>query len=329
MSSAGAHSARRSAAVPARIMRAWRQLTPEQRVAAVAALGLFLTLFLPWYQETVIASTSTKVKGLMTASESLNGWQAFSWVEAAVLLVAVGVLVLLFERAEGRAFHLPGGDGSVITVAGAWTCMLVIWRIFDKEGTSNAHVYATASGVDWGIFIALGVAGLLTYAGTRIRASRQPEPPLPGEDGAVFDGRWHQADEQHGGPARGPAAGRGAPASRRRRDAAAATARSAPEPPSQDPSSSDSEEDLPAREPDLREERRERAGGRSSWRPADSPEWSEPERPVGWLTAPPGSAAQHDQVETQRPAPDDETQPLPPRPFRPDADLTPPPQDEH
>ena len=27
-----------------------------------------------------------------------------------------------------------------------------------------------------------------------------------------------------------------------------------------------------------------RAPRRSSWRPADHPEWSEPERPVGWLT---------------------------------------------
>ena len=38
-----------------------------------------------------------------------------------MLLVAVGVLVLLFVRAEGSAFHVPGGDGGVITAAGIWT----------------------------------------------------------------------------------------------------------------------------------------------------------------------------------------------------------------
>ena len=46
-----------------------------------------------------------------------------------VLALAAGVLVLLFRRAEGRAFHLPGGDGAVITAAGLWACVLVIWRM--------------------------------------------------------------------------------------------------------------------------------------------------------------------------------------------------------
>jgi hypothetical protein len=297
--------ARRSASGLARLGRAWRELTPEQRLAAAAALGLFVTLFLPWYQESVITSTSSKVKGLMTASESLNGWQAFSWVEAAVLLVAVGVLVLLFERAEGRAFHLPGGDGSVITAAGGWTCILVIWRIFDKEGTSNAHVYATTSGVDWGIFVALGVAGLLTYAGTCIRASRQPEPPLASEDGAVFDGHWHRPDDQ-------PASADPSP-----RDPQGPSPRDPQDPTSRDP-----------QDPNARKARprgpRERVPERASWRPAERPEWSEPKRPVGWLSAPPGSWARRgDQAETQRLPPAEQTQPQPPRSFPPEVDLRP------
>jgi len=166
-----------------RVARAWRVLTPERRLAAVAAGGLFISLFLNWYQETVIAGARGSA-ALRSASVSLTGWQAFSFVEAAVLLVAVGVLALLFLRAEGRAFHVPGGDGGVITAAGLWTCLLIVWRIFDKEGTTGHVQYATASGVDWGIFVALGLAGLLTYAGSRVRRAADPEPPLPGDDGA-------------------------------------------------------------------------------------------------------------------------------------------------
>jgi hypothetical protein len=158
-----------------RIVRAWRGLPPERRLAAGAALGLFVCLFLPWYQETVVAAGKS-------ASASLTGWAAFSFVEAAVLLVAAAVLSLLFTRAEGRAFHLPGGDGGVITAAGVWTCVLVIWRILDKESVSVSGPGATASGVEWGIFITLAVAALLTYAGSRIRAAHMPEPPLPDDD---------------------------------------------------------------------------------------------------------------------------------------------------
>jgi hypothetical protein len=156
-------------------VRVWRSLPPERRLAAYASGGLFLTLFLPWYQETVLA-------GGRSASASLTGWQAFSFVEAAVLLVAAGVLTLLFQRAEGHAFHLPGGDGWVVSAAGFWTGLLVIWRIFDKQSVALRGPGATVSGIEWGIFVALGVAVLLAYAGSRIRAAHVPEPPLPGEE---------------------------------------------------------------------------------------------------------------------------------------------------
>jgi hypothetical protein len=160
-----------------RLIRAFRALPHERRLAAYASIGLFVALFLPWYQETVVA-VSTKPQ---TASTSVTGWGAFSFVEAALLLVAVGVLTLLFQRAEGRAFHLPGGDGGVITVAGVWTCALIVWRIFDKQSVDVHGPGTSVSGIEWGIFVALGVALFLTYAGSRIRAAHRPEPSLPVE----------------------------------------------------------------------------------------------------------------------------------------------------
>ncbi len=172
--------ARRAGAGVGRVHRAWNLLSPERRLAAIAAIGLFVSLFLPWYQETLLDTTSKKPIDIST---SVTGWGAFSPVEAAVLLVAAGVLVLLFKRAEGNAFHVPGGDGFVVMAAGVWTCLLVIWRIFDKQSTDLHGQGATISGIEWGIFVALAVAALLAYAGNRIRAAHQPEPPLPGEPG--------------------------------------------------------------------------------------------------------------------------------------------------
>jgi hypothetical protein len=172
------NAAQRAGSGAGRLMRAWRSLPHERRFAVYAAIGLFLTLFLPWYQETVVVPTGTKHP---VVSVSVSGWAAFSFVEAAVLLVAAGVLLLLFQRAEGKAFHVPGGDGGVITAAGIWTCVLVIWRIFDKQSTSIHGPGADISGIEWGIFVALAVAACLAYAGTRIRAAHRPEPPLPGE----------------------------------------------------------------------------------------------------------------------------------------------------
>lgn len=168
----------RRGSASARGATVWRELPHERRLAAIGAFGLFLTLFLPWYQGEVITGGVSGLRGL---SYTLTGWQSFTWVEAAVLLVAVCVLILLFMRAQGNAFHVPGGDGGVITGAGLWTCLLVLWRMFDKQGVTGHGQYDTATGIEWGIFIALAVAAFLAYAGSRIRAAREPEPPLPGE----------------------------------------------------------------------------------------------------------------------------------------------------
>jgi hypothetical protein len=161
-----------------RLIRAFRSMPHERRLAVYAAIGLFVTMFLPWYQRQFFIVVGGK---LAPGSDSQTAWAQFSFVEAAVLVVAIGVLTLLFQRAEGKAFHLPGGDGWVIMAAGLWTCVLIVWRIFDKQGGAAHGQNATTYGIEWGIFVALAVAALLAYAGSRIRVAHRPEPPLPGE----------------------------------------------------------------------------------------------------------------------------------------------------
>ena len=158
-----------------RLIHAWRALEPEQRLAALASLGLFASMFLPWYSKT----DTLVVHGAPKATEaSLSAFQAFSFVEAAVLLVSAAVICMLLARAEARTFQLPGGDGVILMIAGGWTALLIFYRLLDKPGLQgNDRVTATV-GVEWGIFIALLLALGLTYAGGRIRALERPPAPL-------------------------------------------------------------------------------------------------------------------------------------------------------
>jgi hypothetical protein len=187
------------------LRRTWSQLVPERRVAAAAALGLLVTLFLPWYQETVIATLGRS--SLQSSSASLTGWGAFSFVEAAVLVVAAAVLTLLYQRAEGRPFRLPGGDGGAISALGAWTCLLIVWRMFDKQGATSHGQYATTYGIEWGIFVALAAALMLTWAGRRVRQAERnqpeaapgrpqaaPSPSRPRGRGRAAEQSWAGAD---------------------------------------------------------------------------------------------------------------------------------------
>lgn len=157
-----------------RLTRDWRALEPEQRLAGAAALALFVTMLLPWYQQNAVVN-SPRTTPLQ--SRNLDAFQAFSFVEAAVLLVAVAVLYLLYARAEGHDFKLPGSDGTVVLAAGLWTALLLVIRLFDKPGITS-HGVAANVGVQWGIFFALAAAGLMAYAGSRMRLARRPEPPL-------------------------------------------------------------------------------------------------------------------------------------------------------
>jgi hypothetical protein len=157
-----------------RLSSAWRALTPDQRLAGAASAALFVTMFLPWYQQNAVVNSP---RATPLQSRNLNAFQVFSFVEAAVLLVALAVLYLLFARGERRSFQLPGGDGTVVFAAGIWVALLLILRLFDKPGITT-HGIAANVGIQWGIFFALAAAGLLAVAGSRMRAGAQPEPPL-------------------------------------------------------------------------------------------------------------------------------------------------------
>ena len=158
----------------ARLQRDWQALDGEQRLAGGAAVALFVTMLLPWYQQNAVVNMPRTAP---LQSRNLSAFGVFSFVEAAVLLVALAVVYLLYARAEGRKFHLPGSDGAVVMVAGLWTALLLVFRLFDKPGITSNRIAANV-GVQWGIFFALAAASLMAYAGSRMRAMRRPEPPV-------------------------------------------------------------------------------------------------------------------------------------------------------
>jgi len=155
----------------------WRALAPEQRLAAVAAAALAASLILPWYEKSYIPEGTRSF-----VQDNLSAFGVFSFVEAAVLLVAAGVIYLLWARAERKAFHLPFGDGGVITAAGGWALLLLVWRLFDKPDIDDP---GATVGIQWGIFGAMLAAGGLAAAGQRLRAAHTPEPPNPVADEPV------------------------------------------------------------------------------------------------------------------------------------------------
>ncbi len=140
----------------------------EQRLAAVAALALLVTMFFPWY-----GLQSLNRKTGVIYSHNISAFGDVSFVEAAVFLVAAGVIAIVLARAEGREFQLPGGDGTIVMIAGCWAALLIFYRVFDRPSGGGYPV-----GIEWGFFLAFVAAGAIAYSGWRMRAGERPEPPL-------------------------------------------------------------------------------------------------------------------------------------------------------
>jgi hypothetical protein len=240
----------------------WRRLNFEQRVAGVAALLLIVSTFGP-----------------------------FSFVEAAIVLVGLSVLFLLRRRAEGRRFHLPFGDGTVIAAAGAWSGVLILIRIFDRPLGQG--------------LLALVCAAILLVAGLSERRKHLPDD-LPQADAAD-----HQRDSESVDPREVSATER-LPSEGRRRRRRSARGRIEDEPTA-----------VRERRPAAREPAREqlfdpesgtidelRSVHDSPTEPLPPPEFDLPPRT---RRQPPG--------ELPPPAPDERTEELPPPP-------PPPPRDE-
>jgi len=151
-----------------------RELPPELRNAGLAAAVLVLTLFLPWYTQSYVPEGAREF-----VKRNVSAFGVFSFVEAAVLLVAAAVLFLIWARSEGKGFHLPGGDGTAIMIAGGWAVLLLVWRLFDKPNAPNP---SEDYGLQWGIAAALAAAVALFVTGARVRAAHRPEPPNPAAD---------------------------------------------------------------------------------------------------------------------------------------------------
>jgi len=167
--------------IPARLSTAWRNLQGPQRRVVLAAGLILASMFLPWYSRNTNAVTGRALQSEKDPSSAIG---VFTFVEAAIFLVAIGVVLLMFARGEKRAFHLPGGDGTIVTAAGGWAAFLVFYRFVDQPGGGRSDNIVYDYGLHWGIFFGLLAALFLAYAGNALRTAHVVEPPLPGTVGA-------------------------------------------------------------------------------------------------------------------------------------------------
>lgn len=128
-----------------------------EMIAGASGVALFIFLFLPWY------GAKASVGGF-SASTSASAWEAFSFIDILLFLVAVVAVGLVVARAAGSVPSLPQPPGLIIAVAGAIAVLLILFRLISVPGPD-----VNIDGIDVtrkiGIFLGLIAAAGITFGG--------------------------------------------------------------------------------------------------------------------------------------------------------------------
>lgn len=136
------------------------RLSADERLAVAGVAVILASLPLPWWR---------------TPDDDhlvLTGLGDFGFVEAALVLTALMVLLLVLRVGAGHVPPRPLREWGLVMAGGVWSAVIVVYRMFDRPEL-------TLGGADepydlgYGIMLALGGAGLIVAAGLRLRSQRE------------------------------------------------------------------------------------------------------------------------------------------------------------
>jgi hypothetical protein len=132
-----------------------RSLGSHERLAAIGVGVVAVSLLLPWY--------GVSFAGLVRTPLSRP-----SFVEVAIVVTLAATAYMIYRSERGPAFPRPLHTGTLIALGGAWTIVLVVYRIIDRP---DLGIFGDAYGVSlrYGIFVALAGAVLIVVGGLRCR----------------------------------------------------------------------------------------------------------------------------------------------------------------
>jgi hypothetical protein len=144
------------------------------QIAAVSGIVLLISLFLPWY------GVDVNIAGVASASASATAWEALSFIDILLFVVALVAIGVPVAKATGSLpDDVPGP--MIVMGVGALGVLLVLFRLIDLPTPD------IGGGVDfgrkWGIFVGLLATIGIAYAGWRASeeepAATTPTPTAP------------------------------------------------------------------------------------------------------------------------------------------------------
>ena len=149
--------------LPGTLVRELRGLRGNERLAVGGVAAIAISLLLPWY-------------GIPVAGDLVQtGLGAFTWAEAALLLVGAATLFLAMQIGGGYVPPRPLTEWGLLLTAGLWAAAIVAYRMIERPDLDFDVVVSVNREYDlrYGIFLAMGGALLIAFAGLRARRQRR------------------------------------------------------------------------------------------------------------------------------------------------------------
>jgi hypothetical protein len=125
-----------------------RRLRAGEWVAAASGVALLVSLFLPWY-----------------GPESLTAWESLAAIDVLLAFVAATGVLLAIAVATQPVPAVPIALSALVTMAGFFGLVLVVFRVLDLPGG--------ATGREWALWLGLvGAVGIVTGAAISMRQER-------------------------------------------------------------------------------------------------------------------------------------------------------------
>ncbi len=165
------------------------KLRTGELVAAVSAVLLFVVMFLNWFgvdEDGFFALDDDQQLDLVKFAPDdvnvdrldLSAWQAFSFIDAILLLTIVVAIGAAVMSAASRSPNLPVAASAVTTGLGIIATLLVLWRLI-----------ATPYGLDRDLFAYVGLILAAAIAAGGWRAMAEDQVSFRSEADRVAAGR--------------------------------------------------------------------------------------------------------------------------------------------
>jgi hypothetical protein len=160
------------------------RLTQGEKIAGVAAIVLFISMFFAWFGFDNPAAELENQFGVdVGGSFSFNAWESFDFIDLILLVTVLVTVGSVVAKASDAVIDFP--LNAAVAVLGGIATLLVLYRVIDPPGGADR---------EWGVFLGLILSGLVAYGGYRAME----------EEGSSFA---EVGDRFSGGRGDGPGAG--------------------------------------------------------------------------------------------------------------------------